>query len=956
MNQTQATRKAGAALALAILAAALPASAGGGLLAGERLPTGQSITPTAAPGAAFQGLNPGLSGLPDYLADHAVSVAPSPDRQTLLVLTSGYNRMNGPTGSRLAAASNEYIFVFDATRTPPEKKQVLQVPNTFGGVAWNPNGREFYVTGGVDDLVRVYAESAGTFAEVTPPIALGHDNTGLGLRIRPMAAGIGVNASGTHGVVANFENDSVSVIDLAKREKVTELDLRPGKIDPSKAGVPGGEYPMWVAVRGDRTAYISSQRDDEVVVVDLISSPPRVTGRIPVGRQPGKMILDRAQRRLFVANGSSDSVSLVDTDAGRVISHIPVAAPGELLTRGKELKGANPNALALSLDERTLYVALGGLNAVSVIGLDRTDEAIQGGRAVALLPTGWYPSDVAFDASGGNLVVVNGKSNAGPNPKACRANLSIASGSSAACNAANQYVWQLEKAGLLSFPIPAVGEMLRLSLQVAKNNRFARAEQGERSAETMAFVRSRVKHVIYVIKENRTYDQVLGDLDRGNGDPSLAIFGKASPNHQALAKTFVTVDNFFDSGETSGVGWNWTTSARTTDFVEKTQPVNYAGRGLSYDWEGTNRNINVGLATVAERQAALPGHPSDPDLLPGTKDVASARYGDGSDAYLWTAALRAGLTVRNYGCFGDGARYSLPATDPAFIPLERNPFQAGSVQFIPAKQELMNISDPYFRGYDMKYPDYWRYKEWEREFDGYAARGDLPALSLVRLPHDHFGDFASAIDGANTPEKQMADNDYAVGLLVDKVSKSRFKRDTLVFVVEDDAQNGGDHVDAHRSIAYIVGPYVKRGSVVSAPYDTVSMVRTIEDVLGLAPMGLTDGLAEPMWEVFEKRLRPWPYDAIVPDPLRDTSLPIAAAPAPVRKRALSAGPARNAQWWQSAMADLDFTREDALDSDRFNRVLWAGLKGDDVPYPEVRHGRDLSREFGRRHGSKLARQ
>jgi hypothetical protein len=202
----------------------------------------------------------------------------------------------------------------------------------------------------------------------------------------------------------------------------------------------------------------------------------------------------------------------------------------------------------------------------------------------------------------------------------------------------------------------------------------------------------------------------------------------------------------------------------------------------------------------------------------------------------------------------------------------------------------------------------------------------------------------------------MADNDYAVGLLVDKISKSRYKRDTLVFVVEDDAQNGGDHVDAHRSIAYIVGPYVKRGSVVSAPYDTVSMVRTIEDVLGLEPMGLTDGLAEPMWELFEKRLRPWPYDAIVPEPLRGTSLPIAAAQAPVRKSALSAGPARDARWWESAMAGLDFTREDALDSDRFNRVLWAGLKGDDAPYPEVRHGHDLSRKFGRRPGSMFAKQ
>jgi YVTN family beta-propeller protein len=940
----------GRRLAVALLASLVFAAARAGasdLITGERLPTGQSITPTAAPGAVFQTLDPEIAEVPGYLADHATSVATSPDGRTLLVLTSGYNRVNGPTGSRLAAASNEYVFVYDATRDPPEKKQVIQVPNTFAGIAWSPHGRAFHVSGGVDDVVRTYAESGGVFTEVSPPIPLGHA-AGLGLQVRPMAAGLAVNASGTKAVVANFENDSVSVVDLAARTVVAEVDLRPGKADPAKVGVPGGEFPFWVAIRGDDTAYVSSQRDDEVVVVDLASA--RVSVRIPVGVQPGKMILDRAGERLFVANGSADTVSVIDTVAGRVVAEIPVAGPRGLLRNVSDLKGANPNALALSPDERTLYVTLGGLNAVSVVALSEGEEGDEAAdRCVALLPTGWYPSDLALDAGGGRLFVVNGKSNAGPNPKACRSTLSIAPGSSVACSAANQYVWQLEKAGLLSFPVPGPHEMARLSRQVAANNRFTGSERGSRGREVMAFVRSRVKHVIYVIKENRTYDQVLGDLDRGNGDPSLAIFGAAtSPNHQALARTFVTLDNFFDSGETSGVGWNWTTAARTTDFTEKTQPVNYAGRGLSYDWEGTNRNVNVGFATVAERQAAMAYTPSDPDLLPGTSDVAAPRYGDGSDAYLWTAALRAGLTVRNYGCFGDLTRYFLPQSDPNFIPLERDAHAAGVVQFIPSKPELMAVSAPYFRGYDMKYPDYWRYKDWEREFDGYAERGNLPSLSLVRLPRDHFGDYATSIDGTNTPAIQMADNDYAVGLLIEKVSKSRFADDTLVFIVEDDAQNGGDHVDAHRSIAYVVGPYVKRGAVVPAPYDTVSMVRTIEDVLGLEPMGLTDALAEPMWEVFEKQLRPWRYEAIVPDPLRESTLPLpVAAATPPAKDAPTEVPGRDAAWWASAMAGQDFTREDALDTDRFNRVLWAGMKGEGIPYPEVRHGRDLSLEFGR---------
>jgi DNA-binding beta-propeller fold protein YncE len=215
------------------------------------------------------------------------------------------------------------------------------------------------------------------------------------------------------------------------------------------------------------------------------------------------------------------------------------------------------------------------------------------------------------------------------------------------------------------------------------------------------------------------------------------------------------------------------------------------------------------------------------------------------------------LSLRNYGFFGDGVRYSLPSIDPAYVPVVRDPFAQGIVQFFPAKLALQNTSDPYFRGYDQTNADFWLFKEWEREFDAYAAHGNLPNLMFVRFPHDHFGNFATAIDGVNTPDTQMADNDYAVGLLVEKVSKSRYKDNTLIFIIEDDAQNGGDHVDAHRSIAYVVGPYVKQGAVVSTPYNTVSMLRTIEDVLGLEPMGLTDGLASPMADVFEDTLRPW---------------------------------------------------------------------------------------------------
>jgi hypothetical protein len=285
----------------------------------------------------------------------------------------------------------------------------------------------------------------------------------------------------------------------------------------------------------------------------------------------------------------------------------------------------------------------------------------------------------------------------------------------------------------------------------------------------------------------------------------------------------------------------------------------------------------------------------------------------------------------------------VPASYPIFIPLERHPFTTGVRQFYPAKAALRTRSDLYFRGFDNKYPDYWRFKEWEREFDQFAANGDLPALEFVRFPHDHFGSFWDAIDGVNTPERQMADNDYAVGQLVAKVAASPYRDSTLVFIVEDDAQDGPDHVSAHRSIALVAGPYVKQGAVVSAPYNTVSMVKTIEEVLGLEPLGLNDALAAPMTEVFDSSLSPatFVYAAKVPELLRSTSLPVPVATAsntaahPVSIAMVGKHQSHDAAYWQRVMRGQNFDREDALDTSRFNRALWRGIMGN-RPYPSDR--------------------
>ena len=387
----------------------------------------------------------------------------------------------------------------------------------------------------------------------------------------------------------------------------------------------------------------------------------------------------------------------------------------------------------------------------------------------------------------------------------------------------------------------------------------------------MTAVHEGIQHVIYILKENRTYDQILGDLPRGDGDPTLALFGQAiTPNQHNLAEQFVTLDNFRASAETSNDGWPWSTSARAPDVIEHQFRVNYSQRGLSLDSEGLNRNVNVALPTVAQRRAfdplfpggALsPNSPNGANLLPGQTDVAAP---DGPDdelntGYLCDNALRAGLTVRDYGWFVDTTCYNVPACQ---TPLSHDPFATKTILAPSANVALAPYTDLYFRGFDPSFPDYYRFKEWERDFDTNYAQGGLANLTLVRFMHDHTGNFGTAIDLVNTPDRDQADNDYAVGLLVQKIANSPvYKNNTLIFVVEDDSQDGGDHIDSHRTTAYVAGAYV-RDAAVSTAYTTLDFVRTIEEVLGLPPMNLNDALATPMTDIFNTvPNREWTFTA-----------------------------------------------------------------------------------------------
>jgi DNA-binding beta-propeller fold protein YncE len=981
---------------------------------------GTRITPLAPPEATFDLLQPGsamvldpatlpspeafLAVLRDWAVGQAVSSVVSPDKNTLLVLTSGYNQVWGMTARGPAPVNtSEWVFVYDVSAGPPVFKQALPLPNAYNGIAFDPVAPAFYVSGGMGnprpdnlpdrpagDQIYVFAQDAlsGQWEEQLPSLALGH-REGLGLNVpdsgptpvnsavymQPTSAGLALTQDGQALVVANYSNDSVTVFTggFGNWVKAAEQDLRPGLIypkddaadpripgDQSSTGVPGGEYPFWVAVTGtsvdDARVFVSSLRDREIVVLNLkevldpasvftSNGAPRVVARLKTRGQPNKMTLNAAQTRLYVVEEQADQVSIIDTGVGlpppatpaapAVKATIPIIAPPEVLallpTTPALRTGANPTSVTLSPDESQLWVTNGNHNAVAVVSL-----AGDTGQVTGLIPTGWYPNAVTFSPDGQWASVINQKSPTGANLDFCYSSAPLPPHHPHTCWSANEYNPQTTKAGLQTFRVPDAQQLAALTAQVAVNNRFAARVSPEDEA-VLAAVRGGIKHVIFVIKENRTYDQILGDseIEGSDGDPGLADFGKAiTPNQNALAKGFVTLDRFLDTAEVSNDGWPWTTGARAPDTIERNFAVIYAGRGLTLESEGLNRAVNVALPTLKERLLANPLTPPDPDLLPGQASVAAP---DGPNnevgtGYLWDSALRAGLTVRNYGFFLDTTLYAPSLAPVKAIPLAHDPAATGTRVAFPASVSLAPHTDPYFRGFDNNFPDYYRYTEWARDFDAQP----LANLSLVRFMHDHTGNFGTAIDLVNTPELQVADNDYAVGLLVEKVAASQYAKDTLIFIIEDDAQDGGDHVDSHRSVAFVVGPYVKQGAVVSTQYNTLDFVRTIEEVLGLPPLNLNDALAKPMADVFTTAPQPWSFKATPSAYLYNTRLPLPPKPPGLVVPATT----RDAAYWAKVTSGMDFAVEDQFDFATYNRILWKGLRGD-VPYPEVRSGLDL---------------
>ncbi len=932
---------------------------------GARVPSGQWVTPGAIDGAVQTLLNPQLPAYPDFVAGMAVRSRLSPDGETLAILTAGQNSLYRPDGTVDAANSTQYIFLYDVTDpSAPSLKQVLKQVNSHVGLAFSPDGNTLYAAGGNDDAVYVYTKTGATFA-AAPAIALGHyppgstgnaRNRGVGIGVQPNASGMDVSADGRTLVVANNYNDSISVIDTQSRTVRYEHDLRPyfANNEGQQGGI-GGTFPFGVAIKGNGTAYVSSDRDRQVVVIDVsLPTQGRLVRRIQLDGNALGMTLDASQATLYVAQDNADQVAVIDTATNQVVKKIDARAPAGLLPSGVKYTGASTSAVTIAPDGDTLYAVNSGSNSIAVIPLTGPNAH----SVTGLIPTAFEPHDLTFSADGSQLFIINGKSVTGPNP----GHLSSATGSitsiqypggnaaaAAAARASNQYQFQLERASLVSAPVPGTHDLDKLTTQVARNN-FYTTRTSQREERMMRVLNQRIKHVIYVVKENRTFDQILGDLNNGaKVDPSLLQFGEPlTPNYHKLATQFVTLDNFMNPGDGSMDGWSWTLQGRVTKTETITQQINYAAvnRGLSYESEGANRNAPVNWATVAQRDAAagpagttnyssasasLPGGTAN--LLTGARNHASTDAPFGmEDGYIFNAVLNAGKTVRNYGFLvnniGDRGTIASPVRDP---------FQAGIIQVAPLDPALAPFTDVYFRGYDQVYPDLWRYNEWKREFDQFVANGNLPNLSMVRISHDHMGSFSTALGGVNTPETQQADCDLALGLMVEAVANSPYADSTLIVAIEDDVQDGPDHVDSHRGTIFFAGPYVKQGGeVVNTRYSQVNLLRTIEDILGTEHINLNTAFAEPMTDVFDIGLSgEWSYIAEASTVLATTTVANLTNSGLRYAKGPMITPKHDAAYWESATARFDFSEADRVPVAQFNRVLWTGLKGG-APYPELR--------------------
>jgi YVTN family beta-propeller protein len=593
--------------------------------------------------------------------------------------------------------------------------------------------------------------------------------------------------------------------------------------------------------------YVSLWAQAEVAVVDLENH--RIEARWKTGGHPNEMLLSANGRLLYVANGNDNTVQVIDTGTGEPLETIWAAL------HPQSPPGCTPNSLALTPDEKTLYIANANVNAVAVFDVAERGKA----RSMGFIPTGWYPTSVRVTPDGKKLLIANGKGIASKaNPRGPQPGRKTPPGTTV------EYIAGLFHGTLSVIDLPKRSEweqllekhtatVYRCSPATRDNTPIGKRPVNSPIPGELGGA-SPIQHCIYVIKENRTYDQVFGDMKEGKGDASLCLFPeKITPNHHKLAREFVLLDNFYVESEVSADGHEWSMAAYATDFVEKFWPLSYGhakSRKYSYPSEG-----NFPIATPA-------------------------------GGYIWDRAREAGVSCRSYGEF----------------------VQNGKTPNDPCKAKVKSLEghiDPYFRSFDMDYPDVKRAERFISELHRFEAEGAMPRLQIVRLPQDHT---SGTTPGKWTPTACVAENDLALGMLVEAVSRSKFWASTAIFVVEDDAQNGPDHIDAHRTVALVISPYSRKGTVDSTLYSTSSMLRTMELVLGLRPMSQFDAAAIPMYASFQSTADTRPYHA---------------RPANVDVQELNSKLA----WGASQSKKLNFKKEDAADDLVLNEIIWRSVRG-----------------------------
>jgi DNA-binding beta-propeller fold protein YncE len=768
------------------------------------------------------------------LGNLPMSSALSPDGKYLLVLNGGYMP---PSISVLDVATAKEI-----GRTP--------VQDGWLGLTFSPNGKFVYVGGGSRACVYEFSFApdgklslARTFPIVQP----------ADIKPADFIGDVAMSPDGRLIYAAGLFHDSIHVIN-PQSGRVIENFLT-------------GRRPYRILFHPDGKSFFVSSWVDGTVYHHQTDNGSKL-GSVRLGQHPTDMVWrarkddekgeDQSpyQARIFVAAANTNSVYVIGvTEAKdiRMIETINVA-----MTQRHPL-GMTPTALSMNADQSQLYVVCSDANALAVADISEAKT-----RVLGFVPTGWYPTAVRGLADG-RLVVLNGRGERsyanplGPNPSKLTAPVH-AGGSSI------EHVGRIQT-GSASFIAPFEEEQLRQYTKTVMMNSPYRDEfmDGVNTGPGNPVPShpgdpTPIEHVVYIVKENRTYDQMLGDLGKGNGDPSLVLFGEqVSPNQHKLAREFVLFDNFYVNADVSADGHNWSAAAIANDYVQKMWPNSYGGRRKLYDYEGT-----------------------EPATLPPA-------------GYIWTNAASAGISMRNYGWWVNNVPKPAPGAP-----------QIASVR----DNALTRYTNMDYRGFDLEYPDVERAKVFIKELGEFEAQGKMPKLTFMRLGNDHTHGAAA---GKLSPLSLVADNDYALGMIVEAISKSKFWASTAIFVLEDDAQNGPDHVDSHRSPAFVISPYTHRGSVDSNMYNTTSMLRTIELIIGLRPLTHFDAGARPMSAAFATTADLKPYAAEKP------RIPLDQ---------------QNAQGALAARTEkMDFRDADEADDDELNDVLWRAIRKTEPPAP-----------------------